>query len=196
MKERIIIEASHLFNQFGVRTVRLEDVASQLGISKKTLYQHFVDKEELVRQVLETQLDENLREANAIHTQTANPIVGALLIWDRLIRYRQTRNPNMLRDIERHYPTVWQMFQTFRAKYINTILVTNFREGVGQGLYRADLDETALAWLWAEESQLSAPFAGAKTAIKHHFVRGLLTQQGLALYESLSAQSTESSPHH
>ncbi|AUD04553.1 TetR/AcrR family transcriptional regulator [Spirosoma pollinicola] len=190
MKERIITEAGHLFNQLGVRTVRLEDVANQLGISKKTLYQHFVDKEALVRQVLETQLDENLREANAIHAQTANPIVSALLIWDRLIRYRQTTNPNMLRDIERHYPTVWRMFQTFRATYINIILVTNFREGIEQGLYRNDLDETALAWLWAEESQLEVPFEGAETAFKHHFVRGLLTQKGLALYESLAVKQT------
>jgi AcrR family transcriptional regulator len=185
VKERIIVEARHLFNQFGVRTVRLDDVAGQLGISKKTFYQHFSDKEELVKQVLETQLHENLREANVIHTQATNPIVGALLIWDRLIRYRQTTNPNLLRDIERHYPTVWSLFQGFRTTYINTILVTNIREGIEQGLYRSDLDEPFLAWLWVEQSQWEVPYVEAETPMKHHFVRGLLTQEGLAVYETL-----------
>lgn len=184
MKDRIIAEARHLFNQFGVRTVRLEDVARQLGISKKTLYQHFIDKEELVRLVLETQLDENLREARVIHTLASNPIVGALRIWDRLIAYRQTTNPNLLRDIERHYPTVWRVFETFRTTYINTILVANIQAGIEQGLYRPDVDEPALAWLWATQSQWEIPYTGAEAALKHHFVRGLLTQKGLALYEA------------
>lgn len=184
MKERIVAEARHLFNQLGVRTVRLDDVAHQLGISKKTLYQHFHDKEELVRLVLETQLDENLREAEAIHTLASNPIVGALRIWDRLVAYRQTTNPNLLRDIERHYPTVWSMFELFRTTYINTILATNIRRGIEQGLYRSDVDEPALAWLWVTQSQWEIPYPDAETAIKHHFVRGLLTQEGLAFYDA------------
>jgi len=184
VKERIIAEARHSFNQFGVRTVRLDDVARQLGISKKTLYLHFHDKEELVRLVLETQLEENLREARAIHMLASNPIVGALRIWDRLIAYRQTTNPNLLRDIERHYPTVWSVFETFRSTYINTILAANIREGIERGLYRPDVGEPALAWLWATQSQWDVPYIGAETAIKHHFIRGLLTQEGLAMYDT------------
>ncbi|GAB3807448.1 TetR/AcrR family transcriptional regulator [Spirosoma humi] len=184
MKERIIAEARHLFNQLGVRTVRLDDVAQQLGISKKTLYQHFQDKEELVRLVLETQLEESLREAKAIHRLASNPIVSALRIWDRLIAYRQTTNPNLLRDIERYYPTVWRVFETFRATYISVILATNIRAGIEQGLYRSDVDEPALAWLWITQSQWEIPYTGAETAIKHHFIRGLLTQEGLAMYET------------
>ncbi|RYC71329.1 MULTISPECIES: TetR/AcrR family transcriptional regulator [Spirosoma] len=183
MKERIITETRQLFNQFGVKSIRLEDIAQQLGISKKTVYQYFSSKEDLVRQILESQLNESLHEASAIHTQATDPMTSALLIWDRLIHYKQTVNPNLLRDIERHYPTIWTYFQTFRTEYINTILLANLRAGVGQGLYRTDLDETTMAWLWLEQSQWDVPHAGAELAIKHHFVRGLLTQAGLALYE-------------
>ncbi|GAB3555198.1 TetR/AcrR family transcriptional regulator [Spirosoma fluminis] len=185
IKERIIAEARQLFSQFGVKTVRLDDIAHQLGISKKTLYQHFADKEELVRLMLEDQLNENLSEATVIHSQAANAVVGALQIWDRLIRYSQTVNPNLLRDIERHYPTVWNFFQEFRTQYIDTILKANLQEGIEQGLYRADLDKPVLAWLWAEQSQWDVPAAPYKEALKHQFVRGLLTQNGLALYETL-----------
>ena len=185
MKERIIAEARQLFNHLGVKTVRLDDIAQQLGISKKTVYQYFDSKEELVRLMLETQLNENLREANAIHLEVTNPIASALLIWDRLIHYRQTVNPNLLRDIERHYPTVWNLFQTFRTEYINTILIINLRDGIKQELYRADLDETVIAWLWADQSQRDTPYKDSDVAIKHHFIRGLLTQKGLDFYETL-----------
>ena len=185
MKERIITEARQLFNHLGVTTVRLDDIAQQLGISKKTLYQYFESKEDLVRQMLESQLNESLDEASAIHGQVTNPIEGALLIWDQLIYYKQTVNPNFLRDIERHYTTVWALFQAYRTHYINTILVANLRAGVDQGLYRSDLDETIVAWWWLEQSQYDVPFEGTESAIKHQFIRGLLTQRGLALYEGM-----------
>ncbi len=185
MKERIIAQAVKVFSQFGVKAVRLEDIAQSLGISKKTLYQHFRDKDELVRLMLESQWNEALYEANAIHTYADNPLVEALLIWDRLIRYQQTVNPNLRRDIERHYPTAWSLFQAFRTEYINTILVANLRRGIEQELYWADLNETVIAWLWAEQGQCEIPFSGGEMAVKHHFVRGLLTQKGLALYETI-----------
>ncbi|MEZ0485250.1 TetR/AcrR family transcriptional regulator [Fibrella aquatica] len=187
MKERILTEASRLFNHLGVKTVRLDDIARQLGMSKKTLYQYFESKEDLVKQMLENQLNDSLDEASAIQEQTANPIAGALLIWDRLIHYKQTVNPNLLRDIERHYPAAWHYFQTFRTHYINTILVGNLRAGVERALYRPDLadNESVMAWLWLEQSQCDIPFEGAGPIIKHQFVRGLLTKQGLALYETI-----------
>ncbi|WP_266364685.1 TetR/AcrR family transcriptional regulator [Tellurirhabdus rosea] len=185
MKERILAEARHQFYHFGVKTVRLDDIAQQLGISKKTLYQYFSSKEELVRAMLEAQLNEAMTVDTSIHAQVVNPIVAAMQLWDRLSGYRQTTNPNLLRDIQRFYPTVWAMFQAFRTAYINTILATNLRQGVEQELYRRDLNENVLAWLWAEESQWDIPFSEADAAIKHHFIRGLLTPKGLALYETL-----------
>lgn len=186
MKERICSEARQLFNHLGVKTVRLDDIAHKLGISKKTLYLYFDSKEDLVRQMLEGQLNESLDEASAIHAQVTNPIAGALLIWDRLIHYKQTVNPNLLRDIERHYPTAWQLFQAFKTHYINTILVANLRAGVEQALYRPDLQIAVIAWLWIEQSQADVPDKGDEQAIKHHFVRGLLTQRGLTIYEEMS----------
>ncbi len=185
MKQRIITEARQLFNHLGVTTVRLDDIAQQLGISKKTLYQYFDSKEDLVGQMLASQLNESLEEASAIHQRVTNPIAGALLIWDQLIHYKKTVNPNVLRDIERHYSTVWSFFQTFRNHYINTILAANLRAGADQALYRPDLDETVVAWCWLEESQWDLPFEGAESVIKHQFVRGLLTQKGLSLYEEI-----------
>lgn len=185
MKERIIVEARQLFSHLGVKTVRLDDIAYELGISKKTLYHYFTDKEELVRLMLEDQLNESLHAAAAIHDQATNPIAGALQIWDRLIRYRQTVNPNLFRDIERHYPTVWALFQSFRTQYVDTILRANLHQGIEQGLYRTDLDESVMAWLWAEQSGWDVPDEHYRTLMKDHFVRGLLTQKGLALYETL-----------
>lgn len=186
MKEQIIAEARQLFNHYGVKTVRLEDVTHQLGISRKTLYQFFENKEELVRQMLDAQLSENLHEANTIQHQSANAVAGALQIWDRLIQYKQTVNPSLLLDIERHYPAAWSLFQAAKREYINTILLANLQAGTGQGLYRADLDQTVLAWLWAEQSQCDVPNRGDEQVLKHLFIRGLLTPQGQAVYESLT----------
>ncbi|GAB3954157.1 hypothetical protein GCM10028805_39110 [Spirosoma harenae] len=185
MKERILAEARHLFNHYGVKTVRLEDIARELGISKNTVYHYFESKEELVRLMLESQLNESLEQATVIQTQVDNPISIALRIWDRLILYRREVNPNLLRDIERHYPTVWHFFQSFQAEYINRILVKNLRQGIEQAVYRADLNEAVIAWLWVDQSQRETPFEDADEAIKHLFVRGLLTQKGLEFYAAL-----------
>ncbi|MEZ0610874.1 TetR/AcrR family transcriptional regulator [Fibrella sp. WM1] len=185
MKEQIIAGARQLFNHYGVKTVRLDDITHQLGITKKTLYQYFENKEELVRQMLDAQLGESLHEASAIQHESANAIIGALQIWDRLIQYKQTTNPSLLLDIERHYPAAWALFQSAKREYINTILVANLRAGVEQGLYRPDLNLTVLAWLWADQSQCDVPSKGDEQVIKHLFIRGLLTQQGLRVYEGV-----------
>ncbi|ARK12700.1 TetR/AcrR family transcriptional regulator [Fibrivirga algicola] len=185
MKERICAEARQLFNQYGVKTVRLDDITRQLGISKKTLYLYFQNKEDLVQQMLESQLNDSLHEATVIQGQSANAIEGALLIWDHLIRYKHTVNPSLLLDIERHYATAWHLFQVARSAYISTILEANLRAGISEGLYRSDLNNTVLAWLWIEQSQSDVPAKGDEQVVKHHFVRGLLTQKGLAVYEAL-----------
>ncbi|MBO0947993.1 TetR/AcrR family transcriptional regulator [Fibrella forsythiae] len=186
MKERIITGARQLFNHYGVKTVRLDDIAHQLGISKKTLYQYFENKEDLVRQMLEDQLSESLQEAGEIHATATNAIVGALLIWDRLIHYKQTVNPSLLLDIERHYPSAWRLFQLMKAEYINTILDANLQAGIAQGLYRADLNRPVVAWLWIEQSQAEVPDKGDEQVLKQLFVRGLLTQQGVAVYDTIN----------
>lgn len=177
-----------MFNHYGVKTVRLEDVTHQLGITKKTLYQYFDNKEDLVRQMLDAQLGESLHEASAIQRQAPNAIVGALQLWDRLIHYKQTVNPSLLLDIERHYPAAWALFQEGKRAYINTILVANLRDGIEQGLYRPDLNQTVLAWLWADQSQCDVPSKGDEQVIKHLFVRGLLTQAGLRVYEDVAGE--------
>ena len=185
MKERILAEARRLFNHYGVKTVRLEDIARELGISKNTVYHYFGSKEELVRLMLENQLNESLEQATVIQTQADNPVSVALRIWDRLILYRREVNPNLLRDIERHYPTVWRLFRNFQTEYINTILVRNLRQGIEQAVYRADLNEAVIAWLWVDQSQRETPFEDADESVKHLFVRGLLTPKGVELYEAI-----------
>ena len=48
VKERILVKAHELFNRYGIRSVSMDDIAAQLGMSKKTVYQYYADKEELV----------------------------------------------------------------------------------------------------------------------------------------------------
>ena len=70
MKERILEEAERLFWKYGVRSVTMEDIARKLGISKKTIYQHFSDKEQILYQVIEdkTGRDQSEMECMVIET--------------------------------------------------------------------------------------------------------------------------------
>ncbi|HEX6193727.1 MAG TPA: helix-turn-helix domain-containing protein, partial [Chitinophagaceae bacterium] len=55
-KERIQNKAEELFMQFGIRSVSMDDIANNLGMSKKTVYQYFVDKDELVEAVVQAHI--------------------------------------------------------------------------------------------------------------------------------------------
>ena len=192
MKERIQAEAERLFWKYGVRSVTMEDIARQLGISKKTIYQHFADKEQILFQVIQDKMTRDQFEMECMVVETGNPVEEILGVLNIIRKNADQVSPNLLMDIKRFYPQAFALFQKFKEGKIAGSILENIQKGIAQGLYRADINPAILARLRVEEIELafnSDLFPAAQYSMHdiqaeliHHFVRGMLTEKGFTIY--------------
>ncbi|GAB2548135.1 TetR/AcrR family transcriptional regulator [Spirosoma aerophilum] len=192
MKERILEEAERLFWKYGVRSVTMEDIARNLGISKKTIYQHFSDKEQILYQVIESKIGRNLSEMNCMVVETANPVEELLSVLNMMQRNADHVSPNLLIDVKRYYPQAFTLFSKYKEDAIMRSILENIQKGISQGLYRDDISPAILARLRVEQIELAFDNEIFPTdtysmheiqyELIHHFVRGMLTEKGFTIY--------------
>ncbi|GAB3892627.1 TetR/AcrR family transcriptional regulator [Spirosoma agri] len=192
MKERILAETERLFWRYGVRSVTMEDIAKQLGISKKTIYQHFTDKEQILYQVLQDKLVKNQSEMDCMAISTDNPVEEILHVLTIMQKHTDRVSPNLLIDIKRHYPQAFALFRQYKERHIMQSILDNIQKGMQQGLYRTDINPAIMARLRVEQIELAFnndifptdefSMMEIQHELIHHFVRGMLTEKGFTIY--------------
>jgi len=92
-KERILLKAEELFMQFGIRSVSMDDIANNLGMSKKTLYQYFADKDELVEGVVDGHINEVEGDCINCRTNATDAIHEIFLTMEHIMEELNNMNP-------------------------------------------------------------------------------------------------------
>ncbi|MBD2702678.1 TetR/AcrR family transcriptional regulator [Spirosoma sp. BT702] len=192
MKQRILAEAERLFWKYGVRSVTMEDIAKQLGISKKTIYQHFNDKEEILYQVIQDKTVRNLSEMDCMAIEGLNPVEEMLYVLNMMQKHADQVSPNLMVDVKRYYPQAFALFRQYKEGQIMRSILENIQKGITQGLYRPDINPTILARLRVEQIELAFnpelfstdqfTMQQIQYELIHHFVRGMLTEKGFTIY--------------
>ena len=194
LKDKILTEAQRLFMRYGVRTITMDDMARRLAISKKTLYQYFTDKEDMVCQVVSLHLEQEMAECDRVLNLSMNPLEEMMMVLDMMRRHVDVTNPSLLMDIQRYYPKAWTVFLHHKEGRIIGDVKNNLQRGMEQGLYRPDLDPETMARLHIELIQLGfddRAFPNNKDVMTtqdqllHHFIRGILSEKGFAVYHEL-----------
>lgn len=146
-RQEIVEKVWALYNEYGIRSVTMDDVVHELGISKKTLYQFFTDKSELVKATLNC--ESNLRKTqhkDAVEGIT-NAIEEMLKYYDFQMRMIKEHNPSLTYDLKKYYPEIHAEFLQQKRKGIYEGVLSNLKRGKSEGLYRNDLDEEIVARL-------------------------------------------------
>ncbi len=137
---KVFEKARHLFNTVGVRNTTMDDLAKELGISKKTLYKEVENKADLVRFCVEYDLEQDSRTINEISANTENAIEELLLIAAHINKELQLYHPSILKDITKLYPKSWQMIENHKNTFVRKNISDNIKKGIQQGLYRHDVN--------------------------------------------------------
>jgi TetR/AcrR family transcriptional regulator, cholesterol catabolism regulator len=142
----IVEKVSRLYQRYGIKSVTMDDVAKHLGISKKTLYEYFSDKEDLVRQVVYHSHDKMEALFSGIR-QNLNPIEELLEVY-RLIRFMfRDYNPSMEYDIRKYYPDLYNRIKETRRNRMFETVYRNLAKGKSEGLYRREMNSRIIAKL-------------------------------------------------
>lgn len=200
-KERILVKAHERFNRYGIRSVSMDDIAAELGMSKKTLYQYFADKDELVDACFGTVLTHHCEQCKADQQRAENPIHELFLAFDMTQETFTNMNPSVLYDMKKYHPAAYKKFQEFKYSFLYKIIVQNLEKGIREELYRPDIDVDVMARLRIESVMLpfdAEVFPNNRThllqieqQIFEHFIYGLATTKGQKLIQKYKTQRTK-----
>lgn len=207
VREKILKGAVELFLKYGVRSVSMDDIARHLSISKKTIYQYFVDKDEIVTQVTQNHLHHTKAEFDELVTVSKNALDELMRIQWHMKKNMQDMNPSLLFDLRKYHPKAWGAWMEHKNLHIRESVVRNLRQGIEEGLYRSNLNPEVLATLRIESIQLlfdgaivpndKYQMAEIQAQMLDHFMYGLLTDKGRKLYEKYKQEpiNLELIPH-
>ncbi|MFT5647205.1 MAG: AcrR family transcriptional regulator [Aureispira sp.] len=143
-----ILDASEsLFRKYGIRSVTMTDIAKELGMSKKTLYVHIVNKQDLVSKVMKRYIIQDKKMCLLIEKEAKNAL-DALLKFSLYTQQQvNDMNPSILFDLQKYHRPVWEMLDDFNCKEVLTMVENNLNKGVKEGLYRDNLDVSLVSRL-------------------------------------------------
>jgi TetR/AcrR family transcriptional regulator, cholesterol catabolism regulator len=200
-KERILEKAHDLFNRYGIRSVSMDDIAAQLGMSKKTLYQYYVDKDELVNAVFDASLIICKQQCLDSASKCENAIHEVFLSFDIVEAIISNMNSSLLFDMEKYHPSAYRKFQEFRQRFLYKMIKDNIESGIQEGLYREDLDVEVMVRFRLYSILLAFNpeiFPSGKTSpvyieqqLLEHFLYGVVSPKGLKLIQKYKSQRTK-----
>lgn len=191
IRTRILENADLLFRQAGIRSITMDDISRHLSISKKTLYQHFSNKAEIVQGVMKCHFEEETCDFKRIEAQANDPVEELILLVKWMRKTWQEIPTNMVFDIQKYYPESWAMFHDFKEDVIINSVKKNLTKGVELGLYRSELDIEIVAKIRVEQIEvlmnpMTFPPDKYPPAMVHDqsfmlFAHGLVTFEGKQL---------------
>ncbi len=143
--ENILVKVGELYNKYGIKSVTMDDVARELGISKKTLYLHVENKNDLVSKVLDYLLNLKDQEFNEILSKKQNAIEELLEVGIYIIKAFRDFNPSTEYDLKKYYPEIFNKLQDVRKDHMFRATLNNIKKGKREGLFREDLDDEIIA---------------------------------------------------
>ncbi|WP_229254296.1 TetR/AcrR family transcriptional regulator [Dyadobacter sp. NIV53] len=199
MKERIVKSALNLFWRYGIKSVTMDDIAKELGISKRTIYQHYPDKEAILAMAIKGELSSQKCEIEKLDTFSDNPIEQMIQAADQIRTAIAHMNPTLIYDLKKYYPESWNLFQSYKNEFINKNIQGNLRHGISLGLYRSDIDVEVLSLLRIQEFEIAFDptiypadkfhMMHVQMQFIHHFLRGILTEKGFIHYNTIKDNS-------
>src|SRR5687768_17505189 len=190
-KDRILQKAHELFYRFGVRSVSMDDIAVPLGMSKKTLYLYYADKEALVGEVFLTVMEQN--RSHCLHDVMVaeNAIHEVFLAFDRVQEMFATMNPSILFELQKYHPRVFSKFNKFKHEFLYNIIKSNLERGIAEELYRDDMDTDVITRFRLHSIMLAfnaevymadpSKMVHIERQLLEHFLYGVATAKGVKL---------------
>jgi len=139
-KERILEKATDLFMRYGIRSITMDEIAAQLGISKKTIYQYFTDKDAMVEAVVNDEMTTNEDDCRGYSKEAENAVHEIFLAMDGMQEMMKTMNPQLMYDLEKHHPIAYKRLKQYKYQFLFTVVKENLDRGSAEGIYRTGLN--------------------------------------------------------
>jgi TetR/AcrR family transcriptional regulator, cholesterol catabolism regulator len=192
-KERIKEQATEMFLRSGIKAITMDDISREIGMSKRTIYENFKDKDELLRECL-TFIDKKYEREHELITLESEHTISEVFSMMKLGIYAiKTISPLFFSDLKKyHYRIYKEVLQVNEVKQINKTH-TLLKKGINQGVFRSNIDLEIVSILLNEQLTLISDdnvFPERKFSrvvvfenVLINFFRGIATKKGIDLIE-------------
>lgn len=150
----ILERASAVFIRYGIKSVTMDDLARELGISKKTIYKYFSDKNQLVQSIIEMKLsmDQALCKNNQL--QSKNAIEDIISMSNLILEILNNVNPTVFFDIKKYHPEAWKLVNDHKWTFLLSVIKENIERGKKEGLYNLEMDTEIISRLYMSNMEV------------------------------------------
>jgi AcrR family transcriptional regulator len=136
----IINKSSELFLRYGLKNLTMDEIARQLGMSKKTIYLYVANKSDLVQKVMQAHLDKEDIFIKEVQKNSKNALEENIRMMTFMCEDLQGFNAVVFFELQKYYPVSYALFNEHREKVALRRILNNLKTGIKEGLYRKDLD--------------------------------------------------------
>ena len=188
-KLELLERSSVVFMKYGVKSVTMEDLGRELGVSKKTIYKYFEDKTDLVSTIIRVKVEMDKQGCIACATDAENAIESLVNISKFVIQQLTNVNPSLFMDLRKHYPAAWKIMHDHKWEFVLENIRENIIRGKPENLYRENLNPDIISryYVSAMDSIMDGevyPWPEFKTdevltEILRFHIRGLANDNGI-----------------
>lgn len=195
MKDKIIQQATDLFLNFGFKSVTMDDIAEKLGMSKKTIYQHFENKTSLVKCCTFFMFDTISGGIDCIREEKKNPVEELFEIKSFVLRHLKDEKSSPQYQLQKYYPSIFANLRKKQYEMMMDCVAENIQEGIKQGYFREDTNVEIISkfyfggMMYLKDPEIFPPQKYSmpllmETYLEYH-VRGIATPKGIEILNNI-----------
>lgn len=189
--QEILEKATQVFLRFGIKSITMDDIARELGISKKTLYLHVKDKNDLVNQIITCKTFMDQEMCCIAQKQAENAIDEFIRTREFVLENIRMINPSLFLDLKKYHSEAWSIIEKHKHDFIYQSITKNLTRGISEGIYRDDINIEVVTILILNSTEIMMEgklMAWPNQKIEDVFsvmtrfqLRGLVNDKGLEL---------------
>jgi AcrR family transcriptional regulator len=198
VKQEVIEKSTALFFKYGIRSVSMDELARHLGMSKKTIYQYFENKDDLVQQTVMAFLEQDLAMFHDIRNRSSNSIEELLLLVRNMLQVLRKISPSVIYDLQKYHRSAWEEMENFRKEHVYYLIRENVERGQANGIYRAEIDadmaarfHMALSLAIVNDDLFPTKLYPKEKLVQeliHHSLHSWMTDKGRQTWQELEEQ--------
>jgi len=180
--------------KYGIKSITMDDIANQIGVSKKTLYNHFTDKSQLVEHIITLKIEEDKKVFKMASKEAINAIDELYRHTKYVIETFSAVNPSVFHDLRKNHSAAWQLTIDHKWTFVYNQFLENINRGIREGIYRNDIHKEIYAKMFVSNIETIIdgdvfpwPQFTYETVFLESFrlhVRGITNMEGLAYFQN------------
>ncbi len=189
----LLKKITDIFYRCGIKSVTMDEIARELCISKKTLYQYFKDKNDIIEQIVNYHIENMQCDLCSLYDDSDNAIDVLLIVSKYISDQLQRVHPSVTFDLQKYYPEAWKKHTDFRKIHIVNDIIKNMNIGIEQGFYRNDFNIDIIARFYLarienllhnEELIKNYSFEELFNTLFIYHIRGIANKKGIEYLEN------------